>query len=82
VCMCVCVCVCVYIYIYIYIYICKTTLLPYFPQLAKVFSQGKYYVGGPQKVSICRNSLLTNTLIMRFCLLLIVVYHGLSTALV
>jgi hypothetical protein len=59
-------------------------LLPYFAQLAKVFSQCKYYVGGPRKVHICRNCLLTNTLIMRFCLfimLLIVVYHGLSTAL-
>jgi hypothetical protein len=49
-----------------------TTVLPYFAQLAKVFSQGKYYVGGPRKVQICRNSLLTNTLIMRFCLFIVV----------
>jgi hypothetical protein len=47
-------------------------LLPYFAQLAKVFSQGKYYVGGPRKVQICRNCLLTNTLIMRFCLFIAV----------
>jgi hypothetical protein len=36
-------------------------LLPNFAHLAKVFSQGKYYVGGPRKVQICRNCLLTNT---------------------
>jgi hypothetical protein len=48
-----------------------TVLLPYFAQLAKVFSQGKYYVGGPRKVQICHNCLLTNTLIMRFCLFIV-----------
>jgi hypothetical protein len=47
-------------------------LLPYFAQLAKVFSQGNYYVGGPRKVQICRNCLLTNTLIMHFCLFIVV----------
>jgi hypothetical protein len=60
-------------------------VLPYFAQLAKVFSQGKYYVGGPRKVQICRGCLLTYTLIMRFCLFIVlftVVYHGLSKALV
>jgi hypothetical protein len=46
-------------------------LLPYFTQLAKVFSQGNYYEGGPRKVQICRNCLLTNTLIMRFCLFIV-----------
>jgi hypothetical protein len=47
-------------------------LLPYFSQLAKVFSQGKYYVGGPRKVQICRNFLFTNTLVMHFCLFIVV----------
>jgi hypothetical protein len=53
-------------------------LLPYFSQLAKVFSQGKYYVGGPWKVQICRNCLLTNTLIVRFCLFTVVINCCLS----
>jgi hypothetical protein len=53
-------------------------LLPYFPQLAKVFSQSKYYVGGPRKVQICRNCLLTNTIIMRFCLFIVVINCCLS----
>jgi hypothetical protein len=48
-------------------------MLPYFAQLAKVFSQGKYYVGGPRKVQNCLNCLLTNTLIMRFCLFIVVI---------
>jgi hypothetical protein len=56
----------------------KSQLLPYFAQLAKVFSQGKYYAGGPRKVQICRNSLLTNTLIMRVCLFIIVINYCLS----
>jgi hypothetical protein len=53
-------------------------MLPYFSQLAKVFSQGKYYVGGPRNVQICRNCLLTNTLIMRFCLFIVVINCCLS----
>jgi hypothetical protein len=58
-------------------------LLPYFAPLAKVFSQGKYYVGGPRKVQICCSCLLTNTLIMCFRLIIFVIncYHGLSMAL-
>jgi hypothetical protein len=69
-----------HLYVQISIYRSATVLA----RLAKVFSQGKYYVGGPQKVSICRDCLFRNTLIMRFCLfimLLIVVYRGISTAL-
>jgi hypothetical protein len=50
----------------------KYSVLSYFAQLAKVFSRGNYYVGGPRKVQICRNCLLTNTLIMRFCLFIVV----------
>jgi hypothetical protein len=49
-----------------------SVLLPYVAQLAKVFSQGNYYVGGPRKVQICRNCLFTNTLIMCFCLFIVV----------
>jgi hypothetical protein len=56
----------------------ESVLLPYFAQLAKVFSQGKYYVGGPRKVQICRNCLLTNTLIIRFCLFIVVINCCLS----
>jgi hypothetical protein len=47
-------------------------MLLYIAQLAKVFSQGKYYVGGSRKVQICRNCLLTNTFIMHFCLFIVV----------
>jgi hypothetical protein len=50
-------------------------LLPYFAQLAKVFPQGKYYVGSPRKVQICRDCLLTNTLIMRFVYLFLLLTH-------
>jgi hypothetical protein len=53
-------------------------LLPYFVQLTKVFSQGKYYVGGPRKVQIWRNCLLTNTLIKCFCLFIVVINCCLS----
>jgi hypothetical protein len=58
--------------------LCKFKVLPYFTQLAKVFSQGKYYVRGPRKVQICRNCLLTNTLIKRFCLFIVVINCCLS----
>jgi hypothetical protein len=53
-------------------------ILPYFAQSAKIFSQGKYYVWGPRNVQIWHNVLLTNTLIMRFCLFIVAINCCLS----